>query len=181
MPRIRDPQRPPGSGVRCKSKEPLFELAWAQSSTCTDTAVRYRGERASFKRTKVLLGPRGSWWGNGCGLSRLSGEGSESCYAGRWVCFDWEVWMGEWEVTQGEEAWSRWRTQNQMELAGVGPPIQASTIRFYSYVELNKQNKRAKGKKRDNPRNRLLTIENKDQNWNIRIYIGEQSCKGSLW
>ena len=61
MPRIRDPQRPPRVRVRCKSKEPLFELAPARSPTCTDAGVRYQGERASFKSTKVLLGPRGSW------------------------------------------------------------------------------------------------------------------------
>ena len=67
-----------GAESNVKAKEPLFELARAQSPTCTYAAVRYRGERASFKRTKVLLGPRGSWWGNGCGLSRLAGEGLES-------------------------------------------------------------------------------------------------------
>ena len=50
-----------GAESDVKAKEPLFELARAQSSTCTDTAVRCQGERASFKRTKVLLGPRGSW------------------------------------------------------------------------------------------------------------------------
>ena len=77
MPRIRDPRRPLGSRVRCKSerafirasmssipylqRRPLFELARAQSPTCNDEVVRYQGERASFKRTKVLLGPRGSW------------------------------------------------------------------------------------------------------------------------
>ena len=32
--------------------------------------------------------------------------------------------MGELEVTQGEEAWSRWRTQNKMESASVGLPFQ---------------------------------------------------------
>ena len=50
-----------GAESDAKEKEPLFELARAQSPTCTDAAVRYRGERASFKKTKVLLGPRGSW------------------------------------------------------------------------------------------------------------------------
>ena len=72
-----------GAESDAKAKEPLFELAWAQSPTCTDGTVRYQGERVSFKSTNVLLGPRGSWWGNGCGLSRFAGEGSESCYAGR--------------------------------------------------------------------------------------------------
>ena len=43
-----------GAESDAKSKEPLFELARAQSPTCTDTAVRYRRERASFKSTKVL-------------------------------------------------------------------------------------------------------------------------------
>ena len=61
------------------------------------------------------------WLGKGHGLGRLAGEGWESCYAGRWACFDWEVSRGEREVTQGEEVWSRWRTQNKMESAGVGP------------------------------------------------------------
>ena len=43
-----------GAESDAKAKEPLFELARAQSPTCTDTAVRYQGERASFKSTKVL-------------------------------------------------------------------------------------------------------------------------------
>ena len=82
-----------GAESNVKAKDPLFELARAQSPTCTDAAVRYRGERASFKSTKVLLGSRGSWWGNGCGLSWLAGEGSESCYTGRRAaCFDLNRW-----------------------------------------------------------------------------------------
>ena len=55
------PKSRQGAESDVKAKEPLFELARAQSPTCTDAEVRYRGERASFKRTKVLLGPRGSW------------------------------------------------------------------------------------------------------------------------
>ena len=31
------------------------------------------------------------WLGKGRGLGRLAGEGSESCYAGRWACFDQKV------------------------------------------------------------------------------------------
>ena len=50
-----------GAESDVKAKETLFELARAQSPTSTNAAVRYQGERASFKRTKVLLGPRGSW------------------------------------------------------------------------------------------------------------------------
>ena len=34
-----------GAESDAKAKEPLFELARAQSPTCTDTAVRYRRER----------------------------------------------------------------------------------------------------------------------------------------
>ena len=43
-----------GAESDAKAKEPLFELARAQSPTCTDAVVRYWGERASFKSTKVL-------------------------------------------------------------------------------------------------------------------------------
>ena len=43
-----------GAESDAKAKEPLFELARAQSPTCTDAAVRCRGERGSFKSTKVL-------------------------------------------------------------------------------------------------------------------------------
>ena len=50
-----------GAESDVKAKEPLFELARAQSPTCTEAAVRFWGERESFKRAKVLLGPRGSW------------------------------------------------------------------------------------------------------------------------
>ena len=55
MPRIRDPQRPPGSRVRCKSKELFFELARAQSPTCTDTVVRYWRE-SEFQKDKGFTG-----------------------------------------------------------------------------------------------------------------------------
>ena len=50
-----------GAESDAKAKEPLFELAQAQSPTCTDASVRCQGERANFKSTKVLLGSRGSW------------------------------------------------------------------------------------------------------------------------
>ena len=82
MPRIHDPQRPLGSRVRCKSKEPLFELARAQSPTCTDTAVRYQGKRVSKGQRfywglgavgEVMAMASADWLGKG------PGEGSESC------------------------------------------------------------------------------------------------------
>ena len=43
-----------GAESDAKAKEPLFKLARAQSPTYTDAAVRYQGERVSFKSTKVL-------------------------------------------------------------------------------------------------------------------------------
>ena len=138
MPRIHDPQRPPGSRVRCKSKRAFIRA----SSSSIPYLHWHSGEIPGRERVSKAqrfsrgLGPGGEvmavasadWLGKGRGLGRLAGKGSEFCYAGRWACFDQEAWMGEREVTQGEEAWSRWRTQNKMESAGVGPPFQYPTV-----------------------------------------------------
>ena len=64
---------------RCKSKEPLFlfELARAQSPTCTDEAVRYRRERESgFQKHKGFIGimALADWLGKGRGLGRLAAK-----------------------------------------------------------------------------------------------------------
>ena len=48
-----------GAESDAKAKEPLFELARAQSPTCTEAAVRYRGERE-----RVSKGQR-FYWGLG--------------------------------------------------------------------------------------------------------------------
>ena len=84
MPRIRDPQRPPGSRVRCKSKR-AFIRASSSSPTCTDAAVRYRGERERVSKAQRFYRGLGAadWLGKGRGLGRLAGEGWESCYAGQ--------------------------------------------------------------------------------------------------
>ena len=85
-----------GAESDAKAKELLFELALAQSPTCTDAAVRYRGERGVSKAQRFYRGlGAADWLGKGRGLGRLAGEGSESCYA------------GEGGFTQGEEVWSR--------------------------------------------------------------------------
>ena len=44
-----------GAETDAKAKEPLFELAGAQSPTCTDAAVRYRGE-SEFQKHKSFIG-----------------------------------------------------------------------------------------------------------------------------
>ena len=105
------------------------------------------GERERVSKAQRFYRGLGAadWLGKGRGLGRLAGERSESCYAGRWACFNQEVCTGEREVIQGEEArsevsaifpekgscrrhsHSKWRTQNKMESAGVGLPFQRIT------------------------------------------------------
>ena len=58
MPKVTNPRRPPRSQHRCKSKEPLFELARAQSLIYTNAVVRRQRKRASFNITKILWGSR---------------------------------------------------------------------------------------------------------------------------
>ena len=77
-----------GAKSDAKAKEPLFELAGAQSPTCTDAEVRYWGERTSFKSTKVF-------WGLGAVGEVMAVASADclgkSCCAGRRACFDQEV------------------------------------------------------------------------------------------
>ena len=91
-----------GAESDVKAKEPLFELARAQSPTCTDAAVRYRRETERVSKAQrfywglgavaeVMAVASADWLGKGRGLGRFAGEWSESCYAGRWACFDQEV------------------------------------------------------------------------------------------
>ena len=44
-----------GAESDAKAKEPLFELARAQSPTCTNAAVRYRVE-SEFQKDKGFIG-----------------------------------------------------------------------------------------------------------------------------
>ena len=45
-----------GAESDAKAKEPLFELARAQSPTCTDAAVRYLGRESEFQKHKGFIG-----------------------------------------------------------------------------------------------------------------------------
>ena len=53
-----NPRRPPRSQHQCKSEEPLFTLAQAQSLICTNAVARCQRKRASFNTTMVLWGSR---------------------------------------------------------------------------------------------------------------------------
>ena len=64
-----------GAESDAKAKEPLFELARAQSPTCTDAAVRWWGE-SEFQKHKGFIGimALADWLGKGRGLSRLAAK-----------------------------------------------------------------------------------------------------------
>ena len=105
MPRIRDPQRPPGSRVRCKSKEPLFELAGAQSPTYTaaaDAAVRYPAAGGRGGGGEPVSKGQRFYWGLGA-VGEVMAMASAD-WLGKGPSPVRQVVEG---VAQGEEVWSR--------------------------------------------------------------------------
>ena len=135
----RDPQRPPGSRVGCKSKGPLFELARTQSPTCSDAAVRYRREGVSkaqrFYRGlgavgEVMAVASADWLGKGgspvmqvawCVLIRKFERVSGRLLKGRRRGLRFLRFSRKGGISGHSH--SRWRTQNKMESDGVGPPF----------------------------------------------------------